>query len=140
MNWLIFAGEQVAGYIIGVVVGFFGVAQPVMIIFAFIPWTVSLRREGALRNLSPLWRYLFALTYLSLFFILVSWLLVRYGASLLPGYLLGLAYTLYKGITGCRRKLANFSEYIKINADDFDPDYLAQVFGTERKGPTTPNG
>ena len=139
MNWLVFAGEQIAGCIIGVVVGFFGVAQPVMIIFAFIPWTLSLRREGALRNLAPLRRYLFAFTYLSLFLILASWLLVRYGPSMLPGYLLGLAFTLYKGINGCRRKSANFTEYVKMNADDFNPNYVAQVFGMQRSEPTTPN-
>src|SRR5205814_8285747 len=92
MHWLIFVAEQVAGCLIGLVVGFFGVAQPVMIIFAFIPWTLSLRREGALRNLAPLRRYLFAFTYLFLFLILASWLLVRYGPSMLPGYFFGLAF------------------------------------------------
>src|SRR5436190_10172229 len=131
MNWLVFAGEQIAGCIIGVVVGFFGLAQPVMIIFAFIPWTLSLRREGALRNLAPLRRYLFALTYLSLFLVLASWLLLKFGASLLPGYVLGLAFTLVKGIAGCRRNLRNMTEYMKINAEDFDPDYVAQVFDME---------
>jgi hypothetical protein len=140
MNWLVFAGEQIAGCIIGVVVGFVGVAQPVMIILVFIPWTLSLRREGALRNLAPLRRYLLAFTYLSLFLVLASWLLVRYGASMLPGYMLGLAYALYKGIISCRRKLANFSEYIKMNADDFNADYVAQVFGTHGSEPTKPNG
>jgi hypothetical protein len=138
VNWLIFAGEQVAGCIIGVVVGFFGVAQPVMILFAFIPWTLSLHREGALRNLAPLRRYVFAFTYLLLFLILASWLLVRYGAFMLPGYVLGLAYTLHKGINRSRQKLANSIEYLKMNADDFNPDYVTQVFGMQGGEPTTP--
>ena len=139
MNWLIFAGEQIGGCIFGVTVGFFGVAQPIMIMFAFIPWTLSLHREGALRNLAPLRRYLFAFTYLFAFLLLASWLLARYGAPLLPGYLLGLAYTLYKGITGCKRSLANFSDYITMNADDFNPDYVAQFFGSARTETFTPN-
>src|SRR5438105_3983780 len=101
MNWLIFGAEQIAGCLIGLVVGFFGVAQPVIIIFAYIPWTLSSRREGVLRNLAPLRRYLFAFTYLSMFLIVASWLLLRFGNPLLPGYLLGLGFTLVKGIGGC---------------------------------------
>lgn len=138
MNWFIFAGEQLAGYVVGLVVGFFGVAQPVMILFAFIPWTLSLRREGALRNLAPLRRYLFAFTYLSLFLALGSWLVLRFAAPLLLGYVVGLAYTLYKGIRGCRRTLLTFNEYIRVNADDFDPTYVARLFGMEHAETTTP--
>ena len=138
MNWLIFSAEQIVGCMIGLVVGFFGVAQPVIILFSYIPWTLSLRREGALRNLAPLRRYLFALTYLSLFLVLASWLLFRFGPPLLPGYVLGLAFTLIKGIAGCRRNLPNMTEYMKINAEDFDPNYVAQVFGMEQTGPDSP--
>jgi hypothetical protein len=139
MNWLIFGAEQIAGYLIGLVVGFFGVAQPLIIIFFSIPWTLSLRREGALRNLAPLRRYLFALTYLLLFLVLASWLLLRFGAPLLPGYVVGLGFTLVKGVRGCRRNLPNMTEYMKINAEDFDPDYVAQAFGMERTASKSPN-
>jgi hypothetical protein len=136
--WLIFAAEQLAGYFLGLVVGFFGVAQPVMIIFAFIPWTLSLRREGALRNLAPLRRYIFAFTYLSLFLVLASWLVFRFAAPVIFGYIVGLLYTFVRGLRSCRRTLPTFSEYIKVNAEDFDPTYVSQVFGMEGTGAATP--
>jgi hypothetical protein len=133
MDWLIIGAEQIAGCLIGVAVGFFGVAQPVMVLFLYIPWTLSSRREGALRSLAPLRRYLFAITYLLAFLIFASWLLLRFAAPLLPGYVLGLAFTLVKGIRRCGRKhkIPNMTEYLKMNMQDFDPTYVAQVFGME---------
>jgi hypothetical protein len=111
-------------WVIGIFAGAFLLIQSLIVLFFGIPFTVRLRRLGAMRGRGPLFRYLVSLILLSLLFWATTAGMYAWLPKHMYGYWIGVGLALLSGIGKYSASPANIQDYCDSNAKDIDVEAL----------------
>ena len=114
-------------WLIGLVVGSLFVIQPLIILFFGIPFTIKLKRLGAIAGNGPIPMYLGSLIVMPILFFLITWGVSSWLPKQMVAYWVGVGFTVLMGLGKCGATPTNVGEYIETNSKFIAPNVIDQM-------------
>jgi len=114
-------------WIIGLVAGAFFVIQPLIVLFFGIPFTLKLKRLGAIVGNGPIPMYLGSLIIMPILFSLITWGISSWLPKQMLAYWVGVGFTVLMGLGKCGASPTNVGEYLDTNFKFIDPNAIDQL-------------
>ena len=128
MNYLLF----IVAWIIGIGAGAIFVIQPLIVLFFGIPFTLKLKRMGAIAGNGPIPMYLGSLIIMPIIFCLITWGVSSWLPKHMIAYWVGIGFTVLMGLGKCGATPTNVGEYLDTNSKFIDPAVLDQMRGAQQ--------
>lgn len=114
------------GWLVGICLGSFLVIQPLIILFFSIPYSIKLKKVGALGiNTNVIFKDIVSLVVqLILFFI--AFYFIKKSHNLLVGFYVGVAIITLLGISKIFKNANNIADYIERNFKFIHPKFIKQ--------------
>lgn len=109
---------------IGIVAGAFFVIQPLIVLFFGIPFTLKLKRLGAIVGNGPIPMYLGSLIIMPILFSLITWGISSWLPKQMLAYWVGVGFTVLMGLGKCGASPTNVGEYLDTNSKFIDPNAI----------------
>ena len=113
--------------LMGLVAGAFFVIQPLIVLFFGIPFTIKLKRMGAIVGNGPIPMYLGSLIIMPILFSLATWGASTWLPKQMVAYWIGVGLTVLMGLGQCGATPTNVGEYIETNSKFIDPNVIDQI-------------
>lgn len=117
----------IVAWVIGIFAGAMFLIPPMIILFFGIPFTLQLKRMGAMNGNGPIPSYLGSLVIMPIIFGLITWGVYSWLPGQLIAYWVGVGFILLTGISKCGRNPANMSDYLQSNAKFLDQNTLDNI-------------
>jgi len=114
-------------WIIGLVTGAFFVIQPLIVLFFGIPFTLKLKRLGAIVGNGPIPMYLGSLIIMPILFSLITWGMSSWLPKQMLAYWVGVGFTVLMGLGKCGASPTNVGEYLDTNSKFIDSNAIDQL-------------
>lgn len=117
----------IIAWVVGLAAGSFFIIPPLIVLFFGIPFTLKLKRKGAIQGNGPIPSYLGSLIILPILFGLVTWGVSSWLPDQMIAYWVGVGITLLTGLGKCGANATNVSEYLDNNSQHIDPTTIDQI-------------
>lgn len=114
-------------WIIGLVAGVLFIIQPLIVLFFGIPFTLKLKRMGAIIGNGPIPTYIGSLVVMPILFCLITWGVSTWLPNNMIAYWIGVGFTVLMGLGKCGATPTNIGEYLESNSKMIDPNALEQM-------------
>ena len=118
--------------LIGLVVGSLFVIQPLIILFFGIPFTIKLKRLGAIAGNGPIPMYFGSLIVMPILFSLITWGASSWLPKQMVAYWVGVGFPVLMGLGKCGATPANVGEYIESNSKFIDPNVIDRMRSSQQ--------
>ena len=102
-------------WFVGGFIGAFTVGQVLILIRFGIPTAIRWYRKDWLIAPTPIYRYIFSLFFLSILFILLTWLLIKYFPNYATPYFIGVGITFFFAISKSGESSDNITDFVQVN-------------------------
>ena len=118
---------HIIAWISGLAAGAFFIIPVLIILFFGIPFTLKLKRNGAIQGSGPIPTYLGSLVILPIIFGLIIWGVSSWLPGQMTAFWVGLGIALLTGLGRCGANPTNVAEYLQSNSSHIDPDVIEQM-------------
>jgi len=117
----------IIAWLLGLIAGALFLIQPLIVLFFGIPFTIKLKRIGAISGNGPIPSYLGSLIVLPIFLVLTIWGVSEWFPKQMGAYWTGMGFTIIMGLGRCGSNSTNVAEYIETNSKHIDPNVIDQI-------------